>query len=298
MERKILKVGFDVIQENIRNNNFESRVLVFDNFTEPIEDFEFLSLNNGPIRINTIIIAFCTAGHVKFSLGVKPVEMSKNMLVVIHPDQIVETTEISPDFKVGFIVLQRNFFEIQNDYMKAITLHNFFLEHAVFLFSEENMQEYMVMYGLMKKKIEERDNIYRMQIIQNFCHIMFYNISNVFYHSNMSKSEKKKSNSTEIYERFIKCVEMNYRTEHSVQYYADVLCLSPKYMSSVVYEVTGKHASEWIQEFIMLEAKALLKSTKMSLQEINDILNFPSQSHFGRFFKRYSGFSPREYRNL
>ena len=299
--KDISNVELDIIQKNLKNKIFEDQknIVVFDNFTEePIQDFELLSLRSGPLRINTIIIGFCTEGHIKFTIGVKPLVLSKNMFAIIHPDQIVETTKISPDFKAGFIVLKRNFFELQNDYGNAVSLHNFFLEHSVFRFSEDDMQEYMLVYNLLKNKIKEITNIYRMQIIQNLCQIMFYNISNIFYHTERSNvTERKNNRSKEICERFIKCVELNYREEHSVNYYAKKLCISPKYMSSVIYEVSGKHSSEWIHELIILEAKALLKSTKMSLQEISETLNFPSPSNFGRFFKRYCGCSPRHYRN-
>ena len=96
----------------------------------------------------------------------------------------------------------------------------------------------------------------------------------------------------------IKSVEENYRKEHSVKFYADKICLTPKYLSTVIYEISGKHASDWIQEYIILEAKALLKSTNMSLQNISDVLCFCTPSHFGRFFKRYTGYTPSEYKKL
>ena len=294
----IKKVEFDIIQENVKNENYRDHFLVFDNFTKPIEDFEILSLDNGPLRINTIIIAFCTEGFIKFTLGVKPITMSKNMLTIIRPDQIVETTEISPDFKVGFIILKRNFFEIQHDYLNAITIHNLFLEESTFHFSEESMDEYQATYYLIKKKMEEKNNIYLLQIIQNLCQVMFYNLCNMHFHNSQLAEKKKKNNVHEIYKKFIQCVELNYRKEHSVQYYANILCLTPKYLSKVVHEVSQKHAAEWIHEFIILEARALLKSSNMSLQGISDLLNFPSQSHFSRFFKRYTGYSPRAYKNL
>lgn len=298
MKRKILKVGFEIIQENIKNENFNDLFMVFDNFAAQIKDFEIMSLGNGPVRTNTTIIAFCTEGFIKFTLGVKPITIYKNMLTVIRPDQIIETTEISPDFKVGFIILKQNFFEIQHDYTHAITLHNFFMEQSIFHFSDDDMEEYLLIYQLIKKKIEEKNNIYLPHIIQNLCRIMFYNLCNLYFHTSQSEGKDKKNNAGEIYKRFIQCVEANYRKEHSVQYYADVLCLTPKYLSKVVREISGKHAAEWIHEFIILEARALLKSSKMSIEEIGDLLNFPSQSHFGRFFKRYTGHSPRVYRNL
>lgn len=295
----MLKVGFDIIQKSsIKNESFNNLFMVFDNFTEPIKDFEMKSLNNGPLRINTIIVAFCTEGFTKFRLGAKSVNMHKNMLTIIRPDQIIETTEISPDFKVGFIILERNFFEFQHHYTNAITLHNFFMEQSVFHFSEEDMKEYLSIYKLIKKKIEDKTNIYLPNIIQNMCQMLFYNLCNLYFQNNQSEEKDKKNNANEIHKRFIQCIESNYRKEHSVKYYADVLCLTPKYLSKVIYEVSGKHAAEWIQELIILEARALLKSSKMSLEEISDLLNFPSQSHFGRFFKRYTGYPPRVYRSL
>jgi len=83
-----------------------------------------------------------------------------------------------------------------------------------------------------------------------------------------------------------------------VKFYADILCLTPKYLSSVIYEASGKHASDWIREYIMLEAKALLKSTNMNLKNISEILYFCTPSHFGRFFKRYTGYTPNEYKKI
>jgi len=106
------------------------------------------------------------------------------------------------------------------------------------------------------------------------------------------------NNNAAIYERFMKSVEEHYRKEHSVQFYADVLCLTPKYLSSVIDEVSGKHASDWIHKYIILEAKALLKSTDMSLKAISDGLCFCTPSHFGRFFKRYTGCTPSAYKKL
>ena len=100
-----------------------------------------------------------------------------------------------------------------------------------------------------------------------------------------------------IYERFIKSVEANYRKEHSVKFYADKLCLTPKYLSSIIHDISGKHASDWIHDYIVLEAKALLKSTDMNLKNISDLLNFCTPSHFGRFFKHFTGLTPSEYKN-
>lgn len=95
---------------------------------------------------------------------------------------------------------------------------------------------------------------------------------------------------------FSKKVQLFYRKERKVLYYADKLHLSASYLSTVIKRVSGKTAAEWIDDYVILEAKALLKSTKLTIQQISDELNFSSQSFFGKYFKRITGLSPKEYR--
>ena len=296
MSDNILRVGFNIIRENIKNDSLDDRFMVFDNLSGGLNDFMPVAITGYPVRLNTItMIAFCTEGYIKINLGLKEMKISKNQLYVTLPEQIIQTTEISPDFKAGFIVFERSFFNFQDDFMKAITIHNNLIEYSFFNLSENDMKEYIRIFGMIKDKIRDSDNKYRMQIIRSYCQITLYNIYNLISSSKIGQNEIPKSNDTGIYEKFIKCVEKNYRKEHNVNYYADILCITPKYLSTIINKVSGKHAAEWIHEYIILEAKALLKSTKMSLQDIAEVLNFSSPSHFGRFFKRYTGYTPKEY---
>lgn len=91
-------------------------------------------------------------------------------------------------------------------------------------------------------------------------------------------------------------IQKHYKTERSVNFYANKLFLTAKYLSKVVQENSGKTATNWIDDYVILEAKALLNSSKLTIQQISDELNFPSQSFFGKYFKRKVGMSPKEYR--
>ena len=95
---------------------------------------------------------------------------------------------------------------------------------------------------------------------------------------------------------FLKQVQAFHKQERKVEFYADRLCLSPKYLSQTIKSYSGKTAGEWIDEYVVLEAKVLLRSTNMTIQQIGDELNFPSQSFFGKYFKRLTGMSPKAYR--
>jgi AraC-like DNA-binding protein len=299
MTNKIRKVDFNIIMQNIENENIEGGFMIFDNLTEEIKNYGLMAVTDYPIRLNTItIIAFCTEGCMKYNLGLTEMSISKNQLHVILPDQIIQTTEVSSDFKAGFIVIRRDFFNPQTNFMQMINLHNSLIEKCYFVLSDDEMHEHIKIFGMMKDKIKDNRNHYSMQIIQNYCQITFYNIYNLIANDRKEDIAIHKSNQVHVYEKFIRSVEKNYRKEHQLEFYADYLCLTPKYMSLLIYKISGKHALEWIHEYIVLDAKALLKSTDMSFKTISDLLNFSTSSHFGRFFKRYTGYTPSEYQKL
>lgn len=100
-----------------------------------------------------------------------------------------------------------------------------------------------------------------------------------------------------VFEQFLKLVSENYSHQRQMAFYADKLCLSPKYLSKLVKEVSGKLAPQWIESYVMLEAKHLLKYSHMSIKEIVYRLNFPNQSVFYKYFKAHTGMTPTDYRN-
>ena len=101
-----------------------------------------------------------------------------------------------------------------------------------------------------------------------------------------------------MFESFLKTVATHYKQQRSVTFYADKLYLTPKYLSCVIKEISGKSAGEWIDEQVILAAKALLKSSNMTIQEISVELNFANQSFFGKYFKQHTGISPKAYRKI
>ena len=91
-------------------------------------------------------------------------------------------------------------------------------------------------------------------------------------------------------------VSENFKRERDIGFYADRLCVTNKYLSTLLKQHTGMTALEWIERHVVLYAKSCLSSTTMSVQQISDDLDFPSQSVFGKYFKRVEGLSPKAYR--
>ena len=91
-------------------------------------------------------------------------------------------------------------------------------------------------------------------------------------------------------------LQIYHKEQRSVGFYAEKMHITPKYMSSMMKQISGRSAAEWIDEYVILEAKNLLKYSGMSIQEITYFLNFSTQSFFGKYFKQHTGMSPSQYR--
>ena len=92
-------------------------------------------------------------------------------------------------------------------------------------------------------------------------------------------------------------MQKHFKEQRFLDFYAEKLEISPKHLSRTMKKETGFSAVEWIERYVILEAKVLLKSTNLNIQQISDELNFPSQSFFGKYFKKKVGMSPKEFRN-
>ncbi len=104
------------------------------------------------------------------------------------------------------------------------------------------------------------------------------------------------SHKDETFIRLVALIEQNFRNERGVEFYADKLCLSPKYLSNLSKTVSGYTVQELVFKAIVREAISLLKNTQKSVFEISEELNFPNASYFGTFFRKRTGMSPLQMR--
>ena len=98
----------------------------------------------------------------------------------------------------------------------------------------------------------------------------------------------------DLSDRFFRLLTIHYKKHRSVQFYADKLNLTPKYLSTAIKKVTGRPILEWIHEAVLIDAKMLLRTTHLTVQQISDQLNFSSPSAFVQFFKKHTGKTPRK----
>ena len=143
--------------------------------------------------------------------------------------------------------------------------------------------------------MENHEHHFRTDLVKTLLLAMFYDMSNVILRVGKKQPEKTRRGDT-IFEKFIRLVEENYRTERRVSWYADKLGISGKYLSEVIKQVSHRTPNYWIDDYVVLELRVQLKNTTKSFRDIAQELNFANQSFLGKYFKAHVGISPTEFR--
>ncbi len=137
------------------------------------------------------------------------------------------------------------------------------------------------------------------EIVCELITAIFYKVSQILQLQLSAHPESKHSpngRAENYFRRFIELLGENYKQERGVSFYARNLCITPKYLTTLVKRFSGRSVSEWIDTFVIVEAKTMLRYTNLSIQEIAYRLNFANQSFFGSYFKRITGMSPSQYK--
>ncbi|MEA4918572.1 HTH-type transcriptional activator RhaS [bioreactor metagenome] len=295
MKRDIQFYDYYSLHGSVNSKSYVENFFIFDDINSFTGGFHSNTIINYPIRLGMAVAIICRKGHMKLRIGLEDFVVEKDMALIILPEQIFQLAEISSDFQLSCILFENSFFDIQNDFKIALDLQNYFFRQPCIKLPDKEMKEIMTIFELIKEKIEENRNLFLKEIVQTYIRILFYNVCNILF---KSKEKGIKTRKEEIFEEFISLLSQNFRKEQNIGWYAGKFSLTPKYLSKLIYEVSGKHAGEWIRDYVILEARALLKSSSLTVQQISDELGFSNQSHFGSYFKRYTGVSPRKYKYI
>lgn len=267
-----------------------TEVLAWTNVTEDI-----LNIYKQSYRLQACIVAICTEGFMKASINLLDYEIHPNDLITLLPGTIIQfrekTEKVSLCFAgfsskcAGRINLIKN---IGDAYPKLI-------EQPVLPLDKE-IADYMKDYFALLSRASYNDNFsIPPEITDLSLQTILTSIKLVYrkHATENSNSNRKK----EICRELIQAITENYKDERRAQFYADKLGVSLQHLSTTVKQVTGKSVLDTIAYVVIMDAKARLKGTNMTIQEIAYSLNFPSASFFGKYFRRYVGMTPLEFRN-
>ena len=263
-------------------------------FSEPLEQ---MPQNDFPVQAGMSMVLFCLQGELHVRISLKEYTLRPDMFCVIITGMIFEVLSISNDFRGFMIATRTNFMPVTEKTTQVMSFYKCLQSRHCFVLEEKEVMAFVGVYHSIKATLQELDHPYRIPMLQSYVQILYYRMLPIVLKEEESRSKYSHTRQEEIFQRFIGEVEKHYRKERSVKFYADLLCISPKYLSTVIYKISQQLAGEWIDAYVILEAKTLLKSGRLTIQQISEQLNFSNQSFFGKFFKRCAGMSPKEYIN-
>ena len=254
------------------------------------------SMPTSPRRMTFILVALCTRGECEFTVDTQRLKITQNDLVIISDRHIVDNFQASDDADGLLMIMSVGFFyEVMSNVSDVSLLFCFARSHPVVTLKEDEVRLFTEYFFMLKGKMGEVDNRFRRDIVRTLILAMFYDLSNVIVRVQQGES-RRQSRADVIFTRFIHLVEQHFRHERRVGWYAEQLCITPKYLSETVKVVSGRTPNEWVDSYVILELRVMLKTTTKSIKEIAEEMNFPNQSFLGKFFREHVGVSPTVYR--
>ena len=283
--------------ENIKGIGCIPDELAMFTFSDAIHSGINIELLREPHKVDFFLFLQHISGSARMSIDMVEYNLSEPYNIIkLMPNQIVSIESMSEDFDAHVIILSQRFMENLLVYINgSVSMRPGIRFDVVEKVDRDEVQQITLFYKALRNIVENDENPYRIQVVQHVLMAIFYSSDRL---RTIKDDADVRTSADNISRAFLKMVKDNFRSERQLKYYADMLCITPRYLSRVVKDTTGSTAADWIERYVVLEARALLKSTDMTIQQISDYLNFPSQTFFGKYFKRRTGMSPKEYRRL
>ena len=252
-----------------------------------------------PSRLDAFIIGVGTEGETSLTSNLQEFRLKKNSLFIFNPKDILQV-QSNDRFKAHLIV-------ITPDFLKRINIHTkrmmpLFLQFGSLPCMElthAESQSLRSFISMVEQELKGPETDFSSEIIGGLIAATIYKVGDILTHYLTEHPEVDSpmhNRAEEYFKQFTELLGEHYKHERSVGFYARQLCITPKYLTTLIKRISGKSVSEWIDSYVILEAKTLLKYSNMSVQEIAEYLNFPNQSFFGSYFKRNAGMSPSQYK--
>ena len=266
----------------------------------------FRILKEGQIisTFNKCGIFYCQRGSVEVSLEgchyhIKPgdvyIYMASTLVHLLHKSEDAEGIMVEVDFYYILPIVNKVINVESQLFMRknpCVSLSGEQCAHFEYLLN--NLWDRINAEDCQKENVQYQH--LKLELIKSMGQTICYEILNMYF-TNQPLQPLQQGKKDVVFQNFMLSLFRFYRKERDVSFYARMQHITPRYFSAIIKEKTGDSALQWIVRMVITEAKQLLEESDLSIKEIADQLNFPTQSFFGKYFKQYVGVSPKEYRN-
>ena len=260
-------------------------IVVIDDITEmPIYGKPYISKN--------YVFGINHSGVVEAEYNMHAIEYHPQDISIVYPNHVIWAKRCSEDYRTTLVVVSA---QSCRDLSNNATFNNRFRYelNPSFHLTDSQYVDIMNIIGAMRA-VGKSDIPSRYTMMVSLLEVLL-DMTDYFRHLNATEDDLAPQR---ISARFYQAVIEHHRQQHSVGFYADKFCLSPKYFSDVIKKETGYSAKYWISNYLIKEAKLLLRSRRdLNIQQISELLGYDDQTSFSRHFKKSTGMTPKDYRN-
>ena len=254
-----------------------------------------------PCRIDAVTILICKSGTLTYVVNLEQNSVTGPSILINMPENIIQFKSSSNLDAYAILISSDMIRSLPYDTLqrasKYLPMQQLFHSNV----SLDRIVTIKPYYDLLRtcidQPMQETEEIVK-GLLQSFILTIVGMMREYRMQNEPDSSRRVSKGSNLLYERFREMLSKYHHSERTVQFYADKLCVTPKYLSMAVKEYSGRKPLDWISDYVIAEAKSLLYYSQIPAQEVAFRLNFPSQSAFGKFFKQKTGYSPRQYAKL
>ena len=289
--KTIKKLNMELMESSGKANYADGDIIVFDNIKEEHDRIE-------PVLLDLVLMIFCAKGKIQLDINNKSYTAEQGDFIICPPNTIIDNVMISPDMENKTIGLSYN--AIQRSLHISKNMWNMILyvaKNPVIHLDEDRQILIRQYYELIAAKLHQAQHPYYKETMQSIFQTMFYELCSIIHpHIAEETAEMGLRQGDLLFKRFLRLLAQSDGRERSVSKFAEELCVTPKYLSTVTKATSGKTALQWIHEHVTEAISRQLRYSDKSIKEIADELNFPNLSFFGKFVRTHLGMSPTEYR--
>lgn len=292
MENKeiIKQIDFDSVK-NFGEVEYSDEGIAFHS------DFWEFPAEGDMMRMNVLTILACRKGKLQVEINTVTYTIHPCEALVCRPNDLIDNYMLSPDFNGAMLCLSRkgivDQFSITNLWDKVFKI----AESPVIHVSEDSMDMFNAYGNALRRKLKMNKTPYYHEAITSLIKACIYELlANVEDYGTGSTRGRIITQKEVLFKQFVDLLANMETKPRSVAWYADRLCVTPKYLSTVSKHVSGKTALCWINEYVTNDIRYWLKSSSKTIKEIAEQLDFPNISFFGKYCRQHFGMSPTEFR--
>ena len=292
----------------IIHTNIKEVVTSYDNYKDEIVIMEFDKKSSGKLKRlapltparydDALILVGITDGEMDIQIDYISYTVGKYSISLIMPTHIVHFVNGSDKLKGWILIVSSAFIEARGFMSKKPSAISYMQlrKNPLTFFDHDEYKSLCVNLEYIRGKMHQHIHFFQEEVMKLALQMFFTDLDNLYLKKGKYQITASLSRKEELFDDFQTLLWEHCKKNRNVKFYADKLCITTQYLSSILKDQSGKSASQWIQETLITEAKGMLKSPRVNVQQVANKLNFPDQSTFGKFFKKHTGTSPMAFR--